>query len=92
MYGLQVCSGRGSTFVQKSAISSGWTPVTSPHWLPNSHLWLQAELVDLYKQRLQHLGEDASNVNSTRLKEKILKELPELGTQERERCPACLSI
>ena len=27
--------------LQKSATSPGWTPGTSPHYLPNSHLWLQ---------------------------------------------------
>ncbi len=44
-----------------------------------------AELVNLYKQRLQQLGEDASNVNSTRLKEKILKELPEVEAHKKGR-------
>lgn len=44
-----------------------------------------AELVDLYKQRLQQLGVEAPNVNSTRLKEKILKELPELEAHKKGR-------
>ncbi len=41
--------------------------------------------MDLNKQRLQQLGEDASNINSIRLKEKILKELPELEAQKKGR-------
>ena len=37
-------SGRGIHIVlllQKSATSPGWTPGTSYHYLPNSHLWLR---------------------------------------------------
>jgi len=44
-----------------------------------------AELVDLYKQRLQQLGFEAPNVNSTKLKEKISKELPELEAHKKGR-------
>ena len=37
-------SGRGIHIVlllQKSATSPGWTPGTSSHYLPNSHIWLR---------------------------------------------------
>ena len=37
-------------------------------------------LVNLFKQRLEQLGLGAPNVNSTRLKEQILAEMPEMDT------------
>lgn len=44
-----------------------------------------AEMVCLYKQRLQQLGVQSPEVNSTRLKEKLLEELPELEAHKKGR-------
>ncbi|KAJ8046458.1 hypothetical protein HOLleu_05132 [Holothuria leucospilota] len=44
-----------------------------------------AELVNLYRQRLEQLGVDAPDVNSTRLKDKLLAELPELQAHKQGR-------
>lgn len=44
-----------------------------------------ADLVSLYKQRLQQLGLEAPDVNSTRLKDKLLAEIPELESQRKGR-------
>ncbi len=37
-----------------------------------------AELVSLYKERLEQFGTDIPDVNSTRLKERLLSEIPGL--------------
>ena len=42
-------------------------------------------MVSLYKQRLQQLGVQVPEVNSTRLKDKLLKELPELEAHKKGR-------
>ena len=44
-----------------------------------------ADLVSLYKQRLQQLGLEAPDVNSTRLKDKLLAEFPDLESQRKGR-------
>ena len=44
-----------------------------------------ADLVSLYKQRLEQLGIDAPDVNSTRLKDKLLAEIPELEAHKKGR-------
>ena len=44
-----------------------------------------ADLVSLYCQRLQQLGIVNPNVNSTRLKEKLLEEIPELEAHKKGR-------
>ena len=42
-------------------------------------------MASLYKQRLQQLGVQVPEVNSTRLKDKLLKELPELEAHKKGR-------
>jgi hypothetical protein len=42
-----------------------------------------AELVSLYKQRLEQLGMKTPDVNSIRLKEKLLAEIPELESHKK---------
>ncbi|KAJ8386023.1 hypothetical protein AAFF_G00178440 [Aldrovandia affinis] len=44
-----------------------------------------ADIVHLYAQRLEQLGVDAPAVNSTRLKEKLLSEIPELEAHKQGR-------
>lgn len=44
-----------------------------------------ADLVQLYKERLEQLGAKQPNVNSTRLKERILDELPEMEAHKEGR-------
>ena len=44
-----------------------------------------ADLVSLYQQRLQQLGVKDHNVNSTRLKDKLLGEIPELEAYKKGR-------
>ena len=44
-----------------------------------------AHLVSLYQQRLQQLGVKYHNVNSTRLKDKLLGEIPELEAYKKGR-------
>lgn len=44
-----------------------------------------ADLVSLYKQRLQQLGVEEPNVNATRLKEKLMEEIPELEAHRKGR-------
>ena len=44
-----------------------------------------ADLVSLYQQRLQQLGVKDHNVNSTRLKDKLLGEIPELESYKKGR-------
>jgi len=44
-----------------------------------------ADIVHLYAQRLEQLGVDAPAVNSTRLKEKLLSEIPELEVHKQGR-------
>ena len=41
-----------------------------------------ADMVQLYSQRLEQLGVEAPYVNSTRLKEKLLAEIPELAAHK----------
>ena len=43
------------------------------------------DLVSLYKQRLDQLGRKTPDVNSTRLKEKLLAEIPELESIKKGR-------
>ena len=51
----------------------------------NSVVFHLADLVSLCKQRLEQLGMKAPDVNSTRLKEKLLAEIPELESHKNER-------
>ena len=44
-----------------------------------------ADMHSLYKQRLQQLGVESPDVNSTRLKDKLLAELPELEAHKKGR-------
>lgn len=44
-----------------------------------------AELVSLYKERLEQFGTDIPDVNSTRLKERLLSEIPELVAYKKGR-------
>eukprot|EP00058_Branchiostoma_floridae_P021206 XP_002606696.1 hypothetical protein BRAFLDRAFT_72537 [Branchiostoma floridae] len=44
-----------------------------------------ADMVNLYKQRLQQLGMETPDVNCTRLKDKLLAELPELEAHKKGR-------
>ena len=44
-----------------------------------------ADLASLYKQRLEQLGVVSPDVNSTRLKEKLLREMPELEAHQKGR-------
>ena len=44
-----------------------------------------ADMVQLYKQRLEQLGIEKPDVNSTRLKEKLLAEISELEAHKQER-------
>ena len=44
-----------------------------------------ADLVSLYQQRLQQLGVKDHNVNSTRLKDKLLGEIPDLEAYKKGR-------
>jgi hypothetical protein len=44
-----------------------------------------ADLVSFYKQRLEQLGMKTPDVNSTRLKEKLLAEIPELESHKKGR-------
>lgn len=44
-----------------------------------------ADMVHLYWQRLEQLGVEAPDVNSTRLKDKLLAELPELEVHKQKR-------
>ena len=42
-------------------------------------------MVQLYKQRLEHIGIEKPDVNSTRLKENLLAEISELEAHKQER-------
>ena len=44
-----------------------------------------ADLVSLFKQRLEQLGADDTDVNSTRLKDRLLREIPELEAHKKGR-------
>ena len=44
----------------------------------------QADISQLYTQHLEQLGIDSRSVNKTRLKEKLLMEIPELKLIKRE--------
>jgi hypothetical protein len=48
----------------------------------NSVVFHLADLVSLYKQRLEQLGMKTPDVNSTRLKEKLLAEIPEFESHK----------
>ena len=51
----------------------------------NSVVFRLADLVSFYKQRLEQLGMKTPDVNSTRLKEKLLAEIPELESHKKGR-------
>ena len=44
-----------------------------------------ADMVNLYRQRLEQLGMETPDINSTRLKDKLLAEIPELKPHKKGR-------